>query len=132
MMFIAHALLGVYMFCLCISAGFWYLGTELANAGIVSAANPIIDRSLDLQALNNTLSGDVQDFQDDQNAWDVTLIFGNFFSGATNFMKIISGGYLMDLLVKFGFPESMQLIVQVVIIGFGAFAALIYYVSGRQ
>ena len=141
--FLGLMLIGVYSFFLCISAGFWYYGTELQNAGVIpSNNNGLIDRSLDFNRLNTTYSTDVKNYTN-SNAFNPSLIFGDFGAGVTNFVKLISekataagtllsGGIVVQMLQKLGFPSSFQLIVQVIILGFGAAGALIYYISGRQ
>lgn len=130
--FLGLMLMGVYFFFLCVSAGFWYYGKELENAGILNSNNnPILNQSLNLTELRGNFSSTVSGYQSG-NAFNPALIFGDFGRGVTEFVKVVSGGYAMDMMQKLGFSQSFQTIMQVLVVGFGAAGALIYYISGRQ
>lgn len=137
------ALMSIYLFCLCISFGFWYMGHELENAGLVSAANnPILARSQNITALNERFNATAQTYEGGA-GFNPTFIFGDFGKGVSEFMaqvaggvstgfNIATGGYLTTQMKLLGFPLSFQQGAQAVIVGFGVSGALIYYISGRS
>lgn len=123
--------MSVYFFFLCISAGFWYFGKELENSGIVTEGNnPILGRSLDFDEVNTGFNSTAAGYEGGA-GFNPSFIFGDFGKGITEFMNIVSGGYVLQMMTKLGFPQSFQTIMQVLVMGFGAIGALVYYISGR-
>lgn len=113
--------LSIQIFVISVSAAFYFFGTELGISALT-------DRSLDLTHLQTTLNSTAQSYQ--TNPFNAALIFGDFGRGITNFMNIISGGYLFTLMAKFGMAQSFIYGVQI-IFGIGVVMTLIYLVSGR-
>jgi hypothetical protein len=124
-------LISVYLFFLCVSAGFWYFGVELQRAGVFTEGNnPAIDRSLNFTTLNNNFNSTAEGYEGGA-GFNPAFIFGDFGKAITEFMNVVTGGYAVQMLGKLGFPESMQTIVQTIVVGFGSIGALIYLISGR-
>jgi hypothetical protein len=64
------------------------------------------------------------------NPFNIAFIFGDFGRAVTEFMKVVTSGYVFDMMGLFGFPQSFITGVQVVF-SLGVIMTLIYLISGR-
>lgn len=116
-----YMVLSAQLFVICISGGMWFFGSEL---GITAIA----DRSLDMDALTNSFNATAQDYQTDP--FNAIFIFGDFGRAITEFLNIVSGGYIFSMMGLFGFAQSFITGVQVAF-GLGVIMTLVYLISGR-
>lgn len=116
-----YMVLSAELFVICISGAMWFFGHELG-------VQAISDHSLDLENLETSFNNTAQTYR--TNPWDFRFIFGNFLQGITEFLNVVSGGYIFDMMALFGFAESFVTGVQV-IFGLGVIFTLIYLASGR-
>lgn len=116
-------LLSLYGFMLCINAGFWWIGNSLGIEGIA-------DQSLDFGTLNNTFTGQAEDFESG-GGFNFDFIFGDFGKGLTSFWNLVSGKYFLDTLNNIGIDPNLIFPLQVIVVGYLAVIVGIYYISGR-
>lgn len=123
--------LSIEIFIMCVSGSFYFIGAELGLTAIQRLGQPTNDATPadSLQNLNSTFRATASTYQ--TKPFDALLIFGDFSRAITNFMNIISGGYLFNVMQHLGiFPASFTIIIQVVF-GLSVIMTLIYLVSGR-
>src|SRR6185503_16222728 len=119
----ARTILWVYVFILCLSAGLWFFGEQLAIPAIA-------DKSLPLDELADGYNSTVLGYEGGA-GFNPVFLFGDYGKSITEFLNIIFGGYLYKMLLLFGFAQSF-ITGMVVITGFLVVGTLIYLVSGRQ
>lgn len=117
--------LSAQVFVICISAGMYFFGTEL---GI----SKITDYSLNMAALNDTFKRQAEEYDqsDEGGGFNIIFVFGDFTKAITQFMQIVTGHYVFNMMEKFGFAQSFVVGTQV-IFGLGVVGSLIYLISGR-
>ncbi|MEO9319688.1 MAG: hypothetical protein ABI361_03345 [Nitrososphaera sp.] len=133
MQWLAHSLLGVYLFILCISGGMYFLGTEFQNAGILNANNNgLLERSLDMQFYRNQYNQTTANLSGgNYGGFNPLFVYGDPLVGASQFFGIISGGILVQMEEKMAFPQSFLTVTQVAVLGMPGVSALMYYLSNR-
>lgn len=116
-----YMILSAQLFVICISAAMWFFGQELGIPDVE-------DRSLNMEGLEDSFNATAQTYR--TGGFDPIFIFGDFQKAITQFLDIVSGGYVFDMMALFGFAQSFVVGIQV-IFGLGVIATLIYLISGR-
>jgi hypothetical protein len=117
------AVLTLNLFFFCIN-----LGLYMVNAAFYTDTETLQPKVnfTTLQAdVNSTTAG-----FGDGNGFNTAFIFGDYGKAITVFMNMISGGYIVQTLELFAFPDYFTIPFQA-IIGVMTLGGLIYLVSGR-
>jgi len=113
--------LSIEMFIMCISCGMWFFGEQLNMTTIKNM-------SLPLETLASNFNATVLGYE--TNPYNPAFIFGDFGRAITQFMQIVSGNYVFNIMGLFGMPISFIVGVSVIYF-FAVLGTLIYLISGR-
>lgn len=119
---LARSVVWIYVFVLCLSVGLWWLGNQFSIPAIADKSLPLEQLAESYNTTSQTYAGGA--------GFNPSFIFGDFPKAITEFMSIVTGGYLYKIMLLFGFPGDLVTGMQA-LTGFMVIGSLIYLVSGR-